>query len=120
VAFEIFLEKVPVPKSKGAAKSFLKLSPFQPLTRDFAFVVEKDVPAEKLVRAAAGADKALIAGVRLFDEYQGKGLGENEKSLAIQVTLQPVDATLTDEQIEAVGQKIVAQVEKAVGGRIRG
>ncbi|WP_193188917.1 phenylalanine--tRNA ligase subunit beta [Nisaea sediminum] len=120
VAFEVFLEKVPVPKSKGAAKSFLKLSPFQPLTRDFAFVVEKDVPADKLVRAAAGADKALISGVRLFDEYQGKGLGENEKSLAIQVTLQPVDATLTDEQIEAVGQKIVAQVEKAVGGRIRG
>jgi len=120
VAFEIFLEKVPVPKSKGPAKSFLKLSPFQPLTRDFAFVVEKDVPAEKLVRAAAGADKALISGVRLFDEYQGKGLGENEKSLAIQVTLQPVDATLTDEQIEAVSQKIAAQVEKAVGGRIRG
>ncbi|UUX51328.1 phenylalanine--tRNA ligase subunit beta [Nisaea acidiphila] len=120
VAFEIFLEKVPTPKSKGSAKSFLKLSPFQPLTRDFAFVVEKDIPAEKLVRAAAGADKALISGVRLFDEYQGKGLGESEKSLAIQVTLQPVDATLTDEQIETVGQKIVAQVEKATGGRIRG
>ena len=120
VAFEIFLAKVPTPKAKGPAKPFLKLSPFQPLTRDFAFVVEKDVPAEKLVRAAAGADKALISGVHLFDEYQGKGLEETEKSIALQVTLQPIDATLTDEQIGEVTRKIVAQVEKATGGRIRG
>ena len=58
--------------------------------------------------------------MHLFDEYQGKGLEETEKSIALQVTLQPIDATLTDEQIGEVTRKIVAQVEKATGGRIRG
>ena len=90
------------------------------MARDFAFIVEAGVEAAQLVRAAAGADKNLIAGVELFDVYQGAELGDNKKSLAIAVTLQPTEATLTDAQIDAVAGKIVAAVTKATGGVLRG
>ena len=119
-AFEVFLVKVPEPRSKGPARALLKLSPFQPVNRDFAFLVDANVPAEKLIRAASGADKALVSEVRLFDEYVGEGMPEGKKSLAIAVTLQPKDATLTDEDLEAVSKKIVAQVEKHTSGALRG
>jgi len=98
----------------------VEISPFQPVTRDFAFVVDAEVPAEKLLRAAKGADKTLIAGVDLFDVYAGKGIDPGKKSLAIAVTLQPRDHTLTEAEIEAAAEKIVAQVGKATGGVLRG
>jgi phenylalanyl-tRNA synthetase beta chain len=120
VGFEVFLDAVPQPKKKpGTAKPLLKLAAFQPVVRDFAFVVAEDVPADRITKAAKGADRALIADVALFDVYRGAGLGEGRKSLALAVTLQPVEATLTDEAIEAVGKKIVAAVEKQ-GGTLRG
>ena len=121
-AFEVFLDHVPQPKSakRGTAKPLLKLSPFQPLERDFAFVVDQGVAADDLVRAARGGDKTLIADVGVFDLYQGKGVEDGKKSVAITVTLQPVEATLTDEQIEAVSAKIVANVVKRTGGTLRG
>ena len=118
--FEVFLDRVPVPKAKGSkAKPALKLSAFQPVTRDFAFLVDAAIPAEKAIRAAKGADKALIAEVALFDAYQGKGIDPGKKSLALAVTLQPTEQTLTDAEIEGVSKKIVAQVEKATGGTLR-
>jgi phenylalanyl-tRNA synthetase beta chain len=120
VGFEVFLDRVPQPKSKGAARSLLKPSPFQPVVRDFAFLVDEATSAEALLRAAKGADKNLITQVGLFDQYTGKGMPEGKKSLAIEVTLQPREATLTDEEIEAVASRIVAQVEKATGGVLRG
>ncbi|MCR9070503.1 MAG: phenylalanine--tRNA ligase subunit beta [Alphaproteobacteria bacterium] len=120
VAFEVLLDAVPMPKRKGPQRPLLERIPFQPLARDFAFVVASDIPADKVARAAAGADKALIGGVHVFDEYTGPGLAEGSKSIAIEVTLQPRDATLTDEQIEAVSAKIVAAVEKHAGGVLRG
>ncbi|MDX1710669.1 MAG: phenylalanine--tRNA ligase subunit beta, partial [Rhodovibrionaceae bacterium] len=120
VAFEVFPHNVPEPRKSSAAKPMLKLSPFQPVERDFAFVVDAEVPAEKLLRAAKGADKELISEVQIFDVYEGSHVGEGKKSLAIAVTLQPAERTLTDEEIDAVGQKIVKQVEKATGGTLRG
>jgi phenylalanyl-tRNA synthetase beta chain len=120
VGLELYLEAVPVPKSKGTLRPALEASAFQPLIRDFAFVVEADLPADKLLRAAKSADKLLITAVRLFDLYQGQGVPEGKKSLAIEVTLQPREKTLTDSEIEAVAKKIVAQVEKATGGVLRG
>lgn len=120
VAFEVYLAKVPEPRSKNPARPLLKLASLQPVNRDFAFLVDADVPAEKLIRAALGADRALVSGVRLFDDYAGKGMPEGKKSLAIAVTLQPKDATLTDEDLEAISRKIVAQVEKHAGGILRG
>ena len=120
-AFEVFLEAIPAPRAKdGKARPHLTLSPFQPVSRDFAFVVDAEVPADKLMRAAAGADKELIARVDLFDVYEGKGIGEGKKSLAIAVTLQPTTRTLTDPEIEAVSKKIVDKVAKATGGVLRG
>ncbi len=120
VACEVFLERIPQPKKKaGSARTLLKPSPFQPVERDFAFVVAKDVTAETVLRAVRNADKDLISDVGLFDVYTGPGVSEGQKSLALAVTLQPKDATLTDAQIEAVAAKIVAAVDKACGGKLR-
>jgi phenylalanyl-tRNA synthetase beta chain len=124
-AFEIFLDAIPQPKAKKGAKDagktrpLLKTSAFQPIHRDFAFLVDADVPAEKLTRAALGADKALIADARVFDVYVDAALG-GKKSLALAVTLQPEEASLTDKEIEAVGEKIVAAVSKQTGATLRG
>ncbi len=120
VAFEVFLDRIPLPRAGRQKRSLLELSPFQPVSRDFAFLVDQDVPAEKLLRAARGADKTLIAEVSLFDVYQGKGVEPGKKSLAIAVTLQPREATLTDQEIETVAAKVVAQVSAATGGTLRG
>jgi len=120
-AFEVFLDAPPLPKAKATkARPKLVLSPFQPVERDFAFLVDAEVEAEKLVRAVRGADRALITAARVFDVYAGKGVPGGKKSLAIAVTLQPVERTLTDAEIEAVSNKIVAQVTKATGAVLRG
>ncbi|MDO8976993.1 phenylalanine--tRNA ligase subunit beta [Reyranella sp.] len=120
-AFEVFLDAPPLPKAKATkARSKLVLSAFQPLERDFAFLVDAGVEAEKLVRAARNADKVMITAARVFDLYAGKGVPEGKKSLAIAVTLQPVERTLTDAEIEAVSDKIVAAVAKATGAVLRG
>ncbi|HHS93828.1 MAG TPA: phenylalanine--tRNA ligase subunit beta, partial [Rhodobacterales bacterium] len=124
VAFTIWPERVPFPKSTTATRPALGASDLQPVERDFAFVVDADVEALKLVNAAQGADKALIESVRVFDEFHGEKaeaqMGAGKKSLAISVRLQPRDKTLTDAEIEAVAAKIVDQVAKATGGSLRG
>ena len=116
VAFELVLNAIPGSKSKGATRPPLVISDLMPLSRDFAFVVDDAVEAEKLVKAAKSADKALIADVSVFDLYKLEG---GSKSLAIEVTLQPRDKTLTEAEIEAVSQKIVQAVSKATGGTLR-
>jgi phenylalanyl-tRNA synthetase beta chain len=120
VAFEVMLDAVPLPKKKsGTARPLLRLSMFQPIQRDFAFVVDTSVEAEKLVRAAKGADKTLISDVSVFDVYQGQGIEPGRKSLAIAVTIQPTAKPLTEPEIDAIGAKIVAAVAKATGGTLR-
>lgn len=120
LAFEIVLENVPEPRGKsGKARGSADLSPLMPLTRDFAFVVEDTKPVGDLVRAAVGADKALIADVRVFDVYRGKGVDEGFKSVALEVVIQPREATLAETEIEALSAKVVAAVEK-LGGKLRG
>jgi phenylalanyl-tRNA synthetase beta chain len=118
VAFEIFLDAVPEPKKRRKAAP--SLPPFQPLRRDFAFLVGEDVAAETLLRAAKGAERNLITNVVLFDRYQGKGVPEGQVSLAIAVTLQPAEKSLTDAEIEAVCTKIVNEVTKKTGAALRG
>ena len=121
VGFELFLSTLPPLKARPSrARPLLKASALQPLERDFAFVLDSTVAAEQVVRAARGADKALISEVTVFDLYEGSHLPEGKKSLAISVTLQPVERTLTDEDIEAVSAKIVQAVIKASGGELRG
>lgn len=120
VAFEILLDRIPEPKAKPTrAKPALDLSAFQPVTRDFAFIVDHGVKAADLVKAAQGVDRKLIAGVSVFDVYEGKNIEAGKKSIAVAVTLQPREKTLTDQEIEAVAGKIVAEVSKRTGGVLR-
>ena len=93
---------------------------FQPIERDFAFVVDRELPAEALLRAARGVDRKLVAEIRLFDVYEGAGLPEGKKSLAITVVLQPQERTLNDAEIEGFSKRLIAQIEKATGGQLRG
>jgi phenylalanyl-tRNA synthetase beta chain len=121
VVFETILERIPQPKQKATrARPVLELSPFQPVERDFAFVVDCAVKAADIVRAAHSVDRKLIANVNVFDVYEGAGIDPGKKSIAIAVTLQPRDRTLTDQEIEAVTAKIVAEVGKKTGGVLRG
>jgi len=120
VAFEISLDALPVPRARATkARPALNASDLMPVRRDFAFVVETATRAGDVVRAARGADKALISDVTVFDVFTGESLGADHKSIAIEVTLQPSDQTLTDEQIDAIAAKVVAAVEKSTGGRLR-
>lgn len=116
VAFEVVLNAIPVPKAKNATRAALNASDLLPVSRDFAFVIDDGVEADKLIKAAKGADKALISDAVVFDVFKLDGV---KKSYAIEVTLQPRDKTLTDEDIEAVSQKIIAAVQKATGGTLR-
>ncbi|MER9103890.1 phenylalanine--tRNA ligase subunit beta [Mesorhizobium sp. M0848] len=119
--FEVFVDAVPEPKAKPTkTKPKLELSPFQAVKRDFAFVVDKSVEAGALVRAALAADKKLITAVSVFDIFEGASLGEGKKSIAIEVSIQPVEKTLTDEDFEALAKRIVENVGKQTGGVLRG
>ena len=120
VAFELWPDTVPAPKAKNAARAALTVSNLQAVRRDFAFEVASATEASSLVRAAKGADKKLIQDVRVFDVFEGGSLPDGTKSVALEVTLQPVDKTLTDAEIDAVAEKITAQVEKSTGGKLRG
>ena len=120
VGFTLFLEAVPAARSRGTNRGALDLVDLQAVERDFAFVLDAGVAASDVVNAAAGAEKALIDEVRVFDEFVGGSLGEGKKSLAITVRMQPRERTLTEEQIEAVGAKVVEKVTKATGGVLRG
>jgi phenylalanyl-tRNA synthetase beta chain len=118
--FEIFVDAMAEPKKKATrTKPALDLSPFQAVRRDFAFVVDKTVEAGAIVRAASGADRKLFAAVNVFDVFVGASLGEGRKSIAIEVVIQPVDKTLTDEDFEALTAKIVGNVVKTTGGTLR-
>jgi phenylalanyl-tRNA synthetase beta chain len=119
-AFEIYLDAIPPAKRKSLTKPALDASDLQAVKRDFAFLLDADVAASDVVRAAQGADRALIANVGVFDVFTGQGVPQGKKSLAIEVTLQPREKTPTDAEIEAVAAKIVAAVQKATGGELRG
>jgi phenylalanyl-tRNA synthetase beta chain len=121
VAFEVILDRIPDAKKRPTrAKPLLELSAFQPVSRDFAFTVDRTVKAGDIVRAAQGVDKKLITDVTVFDVYEGKGIDPDKKSVAIAVTIQPREKTLTDQEIDAVAAKIVAEVTKKTGGSLRG
>jgi len=118
--FEILLENIPFPKSgRGNSRGILNASDFQAVERDFAFVVNQNVPAADLLKALRTADKKLIEDITLFDVYTGPGIDENQKSVAVSVKLQPKDKTLTDEDIEIFSAKAIANVQKMTGGTLR-
>ncbi|HKL70430.1 phenylalanine--tRNA ligase subunit beta [Salibaculum sp.] len=120
MGFTLWPDEIPLPRKAAASRGALHVPDLQAVERDFAFVVEAHVEALTLVNAAAGADKALIENVRVFDEFIGGSLGEGKKSLAITVRMQPSEKTLTEKDIEAVSARIVEKVQKATGGELRG
>ena len=120
MAFTLWPAEVPMARKSGATRAALTINDLQTVERDFAFVVDADVEAMTLLNAAMGADKALIEDVRVFDQFIGGSLGEGKKSLAITVRMQPVEKTLKDADIEAVGAKVIEKVTKATGGVLRG
>ncbi len=119
VGFEVFLEAIPQGRKKTASKPALSASDYQPVKRDFAFVMADDISASIIMRAAKGADKSLISDVQIFDVFAGGSLDAGTKSVAVEMTLQPKDATLTDEEINAISAKLIAAVEKSTKGKLR-
>ncbi len=120
VGFEVFLDRIPKPKRKsGPARAKFSPSSYQPVERDFAFLLDEGVAVDDMIRAVRSADKTLIASVDLFDVYVGDKVDQGKKSVALSVRLEPTQATLTDKEIEDVSHRIVAAVEKAVGGQLR-
>ena len=120
VGFEVFLENIPAARKKGTAKKLLEISPFQPVIKDFAFVVKDEVTSDALIRAAKSADKKLIASAEVFDVYTGKGIEEGHKSLALSVTIQPTEATLSEDQLEEIMVNVIGAVADKCGGVLRG
>lgn len=121
IGFELILDSIPFPKAKATrSKPRLDLPELMPLHRDFAFIVDRGVEAGDIVKAALGADRALVSDIVVFDVYDGKGVPEGRKSVAIAATIQPRDHTLTDAEIEALASKIVADVGKKTGAILRG
>jgi phenylalanyl-tRNA synthetase beta chain len=119
-AFEIYLDALPYKAPKKTSRAALNASDLQAVERDFAFIVDVETPAADVIAAAKNVDKKLIDRVSLFDVYEGKGMEEGKKSLAICVRLQPVNDTLTDKEIDALSDQVVAAVAKATGGVLRG
>jgi len=119
VGFEVMLDAIPAPKRKIANKGALALSNLQSVERDFAFLIDADCPVADLVKAVKGADKASIAGVSVFDVYDGKGVPEGQRSIAISAVFEPKTETFSDQEIESLAAKIIAAAEKSVGAILR-
>ena len=124
MAFTVLIANVPHPKVKTPTRPALATSDLQAVERDFAFVMDTSVEALVAVNAALGADKVLIEGVRVFDQFVGDKaaaqMGAGRKSIALTVRIQPTEKTLTDADIEAISAKIIDKVTKATGGVLRG
>jgi len=121
VGFEVFMDAIPQPKAgRKTTRPPLTVSDFQAVTRDFAFVVARDVAVADMIRAARGADRNLITAVDIFDLYEGERIGADAKSVAMSVRMEPMDRTLTDKEIDAVGEKVIANMAKSVGASLRG
>ncbi len=115
--FELLLDAIADPKRRRRPPA--DLPALQPVSRDFAFVVPLDTPAETVLRAARSADRALIARVALFDVYEGATLQPGYKSLGVEVVFQPRERTMTEQDIDAASAKVVETVAKATGAQLR-
>jgi phenylalanyl-tRNA synthetase beta chain len=117
--FELFLDAIPAPRAKTKSRPALKTSEYQAAERDFAFIVDDAVTAAQIIQSINKAEKQLITDVRIFDVYSGKGVDAGKKSVAVKVTLQAFDRTLSDADITTVSNNIVAAADKGFGGRLR-
>ncbi len=120
VAFEIMIGNLPQPRSKaGSSRGVLKSSDFQAVERDFAFVVDNNISAEQIIKVIKSVDKKLIDNINVFDIYEGPGIADGKKSIAVNVRMQPTDRTMTDKEIEEIRQQIINTVEKKTDATLR-
>ena len=119
MAFEVNLNNIPLPRKSVKARKKLELSAFQPIDKDLAFVVDKNVNAINILAAAKNADRNHITDVRVFDLYEGDNLPQGKKSVAISLTFQPIEQTFTDKDIENLMNKVIVEVGKKTGGELR-
>ncbi len=119
VAAEIFLDAIPLKKAAGFMRPAFTPPALQAVTRDFAFLVAVDTPANDLIRSIKGCDKDNIVAVRLFDRFGGQGVPEGQVSLAVEVTLQPSDKSYSDDDLKAISDKVIAAATK-LGAILRG
>lgn len=120
MAFEVYADNIPLPRNtQDKARKRLELSQFQPVDKDLAFVVDKNVLATNLIAAARNADKEHIADVRMFDIYEGENLPEGKKSIALGITFQPKEKTYTDQDIENLMNKVIVAVKQKCGAELR-
>jgi phenylalanyl-tRNA synthetase beta chain len=117
VGFEVYISNLPIPKNNQ--KTSLELSPYQPVERDFAFIVDRSTPAQDVISAVKKVDKELISDIRLFDVFEGKTIEDGKKSLGISVRIEPKEGTMTDEMLSALSNKIIEQVRTLTGGELR-
>ena len=119
VGFEIFLDNLKIPKTLNDQKTNFVVSDYQKSERDFAFIVNKDVSSQDLINAISLVDNKLISNIRVFDVYEGNNIPENQKSIAISVTLQSLEKTLNDSDLEKISKSIIETVENKTGAKIR-
>jgi phenylalanyl-tRNA synthetase beta chain len=117
-AAEIFLDAIPAKRGSGRTRSAYAPPPLQAVKRDYAFLVPLETPADALLRAVRAADKEAITAANLFDVFLGAGVPEGQKSLAVEVTLQPIEKSFSHEELEAISGKIVSAAAK-LGARLR-
>ena len=119
VAFEIYLDAIPQPRTKTKARPSLKPSDFQKVERDFAFIVDEKITATEIIKFLAQAEKQLITDITIFDVYTGTGVEAGKKSVAIKITLQANDRTLSEQDISGVSAAIVSAASKSFGAQLR-
>jgi len=120
VGFEIYVDDVPMPKSKGPARALLSMSVFQPVSRDFACIVDESLAAGELLRAVKSGAGPLMSDMRIFDIYQGENIEAGKKSVAVTLTFSPSKATLTDEEIDKISESVIEVAAKNCGAVLRG
>ena len=119
VGFEIFYENIPLPKRNKISRPMLKISNLQTVTREFAFLIDKEIDAEKVCQIAKSVNKDLIKDVIILDIYNGEKIPQDMKSIAIKVTIQPIQETLTDSELEGISANIINSIEKKLSGSLR-
>ena len=120
MGFEIFVDNLKLPKKAlKDQKTKFEVSDYQKSERDFAFTVNKEIKAQDLINAVSSVDKKLISNIRVFDVYEGENIPENQKSIAINVTIQPLNKTLTEKDLDQISQKIIDVVKEKIGATIR-
>ena len=120
VGFEIFLDNLKLPKKTlNDQKKKFNVSDYQKSERDFAFIVNKNVNVQDLINAVSGVDQSLISNIKVFDVYEGENIPTNQKSIAISVTIQSLEKTLNDNDLEKINKLIIETVENKTGAKIR-